>query len=143
MGTYSGPLTRGDNGCNVTDWAPGGQVDDVTFDIVQSGTSVTITTNGSEAAVEDAVVMGHTFSGDVTDSSLNALIVGTMMRTLNTCHFRLDAAMTATVSGTMLSGEIHYRETVLDPSCIYVTDAGIIEQNPTGCDSASTFSDSR
>ena len=143
MGTYSGPLTRGDNGCNVADWVPGSQIDDVTFDITQSGSSVTVTTNGSEAAIQNSLVMGHTFTGDVTDSAINVLIVGTTMRTLNTCHFRLDAAITAAVSGSTLSGELHYRETVLDPSCLYVTDAGVITQNPTGCDSVSTFDDSR
>jgi len=143
MGTYSGPLTRGDNGCNVADWVPGAQIDDVTFDITQSGSTVNVTTNGSEAAVQNSLVMSHTFVGDVNDSSITVLIVGTTMRTLNTCHFRLDAALTASVSGNSLSGQMHYRETVLDPSCLYVDDAGVIMQNPTGCDSVSTFEDSR
>jgi hypothetical protein len=143
MGTYSGSLTRGDNGCNLSDWTPGAVISDVTFDISQDGGNVTVVANGSEATQLDNVVAQHTFLGAVSDVSLNVAIIGTRMRKMQTCMFRLDAAIIASVSGNSLNGELHYRETVLDPSCLFVNDAGVVSTGAMGCDSISTFSDTR
>jgi hypothetical protein len=143
MGTYSGPLTRGDNGCNITDWTPGAIVADLGLDITQDGNAVQVTATGSEAAILDATVSGHTFTGSVSDVSLQVTIVGTHMRMMQNCMIRLDAAIIASASGSTLDGELHYRETVLDPSCLFLNDAGMVTSGAEGCDSVSTFTDSR
>jgi hypothetical protein len=143
MGTYTGPLTRGDNGCNLVDWTPGMVITDLAFDVTQSGNAVSITATGSEATVLDNTVSGHTFTGSVSDVSLQVTIVGTRMRMMQTCMMRLDAAIVASASGTSLDGELHYRETVLDPSCLFFNDAGMVTSGAMGCDSVATFTDSR
>jgi len=143
MGAYSGPLTLGDNGCNLVNWTPGAIITDLTFDVTQDGNEVTMSVEGSQATVLDDTVSGHTFSGSVSDVSLQVTIIGTRMRQMQNCMFRLDAAVIASASGTTLDGELHYRETVLDPSCLFVTDAGVVTTGAMGCDSVSTFSDTR
>ena len=143
MGTYTGSLTRGDNGCNLVDWTPGAVITDSAFDITQDGNSVAVAVTGSEAKVLDDTVSSHTLTGAVSDVSLQVTIIGTRMRMMQNCMFRLDAAIIASASGSTLDGELHYRETVLDPSCLFVTDAGVVTTGAMGCDSSETFSDSR
>jgi hypothetical protein len=143
MGTYTGTITRGDNGCNLQDWTLGEVVDDVVLDVTQDGTEVIMTTSGSEVAMLDAIVSGHSFVGSVSDTSLNVVILGTRVRTQNTCKLRLDAVITATVSGSHLDGEFHFRETAVDPACLFLNDAGQVVQGVMGCDSIANISLSR
>ena len=102
-----------------------------------------MTTSGSEVAFLDSTVSGHSFVGSVSDTSLNIVIIGTRVRTQNACKLRLDAVMNATVSGTHLDGELHYRETAVDPACLFLNDAGQVVQGVVGCDSITSISLSR
>jgi hypothetical protein len=139
MGTYTGDLTRGANGCELENWTEGAVISGVTFDITQDGPSITMAVGGSELAELNLVLGNHNAIGQVSDTAVTANIVGVQQVVNGTCSLRLDGAIVASVSGTKLDGEFHFRQTVLNPGCEFLSDAGVVTTGNPGCDSVTTM----
>jgi hypothetical protein len=139
MGTYSGQITKGANGCMLENWTDGAVVDGVTLAVTQDGAAIAIDMGGGEANELELVLSNHTGQGQVSDTALTANIVGFRQITNGTCTLRLDGLVIADVSGTKLDGEFHFRQTVLDPGCVFVNDAGVISMGNPACDSVTTM----
>ena len=105
-GTYSGNIVNGPNTC-PGDWTVGDSAK-VTVKVSQTGNASTVDVTGASGIFLEVAVGAHTFNGTVTDSNLNASLLGTTQHSLGACNYTWRADFSATLTGDALQGTLTY-----------------------------------
>jgi hypothetical protein len=111
-GNYTVALTNRADGCSIG-WTSGEQAT-ATFNVMQSGSDVTLTVNGLAAIFVGSVLGTSTFTGDVSGDELDLGVTGTVARSSGGCMYTINGKVSATQDGDTMSGRVEYRAATND-----------------------------
>jgi hypothetical protein len=116
-GQYSVSVTNTDNGCNYANWTIGQSLQNVEFDITQSGADVSGDIRGLAGAYFALLGIG-TLKGTVSGSSASLTAVGTNSIKQGQCSYFVRATADVTLTGNTINGTVTYsNETNKAPDC--------------------------
>lgn len=108
-GTYTVAVTNRDNGCNFPNWTIGNSQPNIGVVINQEGEDVNAEVQGLIGGYLDLVLGAHIFQGNVDGNDLDMKITGTQKITTGNCvDHTIDARLTTTLEGDVLTGRIQY-----------------------------------
>jgi len=133
-GNFNVAVTNRDNGCNFQNWTVGNSANGIAVTVTQDGSNVTATVGGVTGGLLDLVLGGHAYTGVVDGNDLDLNLIGTRSMLMGNCTFTYNSEIAASISGDVLTGEIHYRGAGNGNSdCTSIT----------GCDSFQDFNGNR
>jgi hypothetical protein len=107
-GDYSISTTNRENGCNFNDWTEGDTITNVPLMITQSGESLTGEVSGAWGTWLDLVLGSRIFTGKVDGDEVDMTLHGTNSASDGGCTWFVNAHLTGTLSGDVLTGNIRY-----------------------------------
>jgi len=117
-GAYSVTVTNGANGCGFLSWQEDVVTTGVPLTIAQQAGAISATVEGVPGAFLDLVLGSREFQGQVDGAELELTLFGTTPFTSGNCTYTVDGAVSATVDGDVIEGQIEYRpSTNGSPSC--------------------------
>ncbi|MBA3541977.1 MAG: hypothetical protein H0T79_20340 [Deltaproteobacteria bacterium] len=117
-GDYSMNFTNRENGCQFDNWTEGDTSTGIMVTVTQSGGDAQAIVQGGVGAYVDLVIGGRTFVGGVSESRLDATLIGTRAYTQSGCTYTFTAELNGTLSRDTLAGTIEYRpQTNGSPDC--------------------------
>jgi len=107
-GVYTIALTNRENGCNFNDWTEGATSTGVQLTVIQSSASATAVVGGVAGTWLDVAMGSHEFEGTVNGDDVNLTLHGTRSATVGGCTWTLNAILSGTLDGDVLTGNIRY-----------------------------------
>ena len=106
-GNYTVAITNRADGCSIG-WNSGDQAT-ATFNVMQSGSDVTLSVSGLASIFVAAQFGTSTFTGDVSGDELDLRVTGTLPKEDGSCMFTFNGKVSATQDGDTMSGRVEYR----------------------------------
>jgi len=107
-GTYTLALTVEQNQCGILNNDAGTTSTGATVVVTQDGSNVTAQVQGAAGLGLSLIAGSDTFTGKVSDHSLDLSIIGTVAGSSGTCAFTRNAHLVGKLEGDSLSGSVTY-----------------------------------
>src|SRR4051812_1319496 len=104
-GDYTVNITDKANGCMLGNWTEGDTTNNIGVSITQTGAHATVTVNGLAGAYVNAVIGGSTWDGSVDGNQIDAILHGTVSKSMGNCSYFITAEIAASLTKDTLDGE--------------------------------------